>query len=289
MKDLLRFNIQLFSENLDPNPQKEIDELGKDLIGDPVPPTPPAPDPNNPNPDPTTADPNNPNPTPPDPNVDPNNPTPPDPNADPEKDPKNPMHKMRQTIKEKEDKLKELEETKEKEKVIRDNLFRASKLGITGETIEEVLEKLEAHDIKSEADKKGLTEEQIKKEKELEEKMKNLNQSQTEMLFNQRAFDLQKNKGLSSEEINKFVVEAAEIGINLLSTGVDFKRIYERLNPSDNTSSIFQEKDAKIAELEAEVQRLKDSTVPGKGVKGTDGKGDGTGNEELDKLLGELI
>lgn len=294
--DLLKLNLQMFADDPD---AAALEQLGKELTGGGDPAPAPASDPT-PGNDPTPGD--DPKKTDttkggdPTPGDDPKPADDPKPNDDPKPadDPKgeekktNPIAQMRETVKERDARIKELEDAQKSQEELQEKLFRAARLGIKGETLEEVLENLEAHDVKTEAEKSGLTEEQIRKEKELETKLKELNSAQTEVIFNQRAYNLQVSKGLSSEQLNKFIGDAASIGINLLATGIDFKKIYERLYPEDQSTGVIAEKDKTIAELEAQIAQLKGQTVPGSGVPGQEGKGSPTGDPEMDKLLGDL-
>lgn len=284
--NLYELDIQLFA-----NPPEEgsIEELEKDLVGEQ---TPPAEDPKPEEQTPPTEDPKPGEEETKKEDPKPGDETPPteEPKPGEEEDPKkpNPMAQMRETVKERDARIKELEEQQKEQEGLNEKLFRAAQLGIKGESIEEVLEALEEHDVKKEAEKSGLTEEQIKKEKELEGRLKQLTSKETEMMFNQRAYNLQREKNLSEEDLGKFITDAANIGINLLQTGVDFKKIYERLNPEDSSSGVISEKDKRIAELEAENAKLRGSSVPTPGVKGKEGEASSTGDPALDKLLGDL-
>jgi hypothetical protein len=167
-------------------------------------------------------------------------------------------------------KAKELEEQKNKletdTKTTKEKLIKAIKLGIKGETEEEILQNLSDYEVKEEATKTGLTEEQVRKEKDLQERMKKLNDQEQEILFNRRAYNLQKTKNLTEEQIMAFIEKAGKIGINLLTNPTPFEEIYDSviIAPKLNES----EKDKKIRELSEEITRLKNIQAPGKTVDG---------------------
>lgn len=172
--------------------------------------------------------------------------------------------KVKELEKEKNEIAKKAEENKKR-------LIKAIRLGIKGDTEEEILNNLTAYEIKEEAETKGLTEEQITAQKELEEKMKELNDREKKFLFNNRIFNLQKELDLTEEEIMEFITVSGETGIDLLTSGVNFKNIYERIMKKPESSK-EQELLKKISELEAEIAILKNnSAAPGKSIPGSSG------------------
>lgn len=169
--------------------------------------------------------------------------------------------------------LKELEEEKKKleEEAARTKkkLLKAVRLGIKGETEEEILENLEEFEVKEEAKTKGLTEEQIKKEKEIEEKMQSLSQRERQIIFNQRSFDMQKTLGLTNEQVMEFIEMSANTGINLETTPVDFKIIYNRIMPKESLDPQSLEELRKENErLKKELEAFKKTQAPGASPKG---------------------
>jgi len=178
---------------------------------------------------------------------------------------------LRKAHKEEKKKAKALEEEKKKlqeeSNKIKEKLLKAIKLGIKGETEEEILENLEEHEVKEEANKSGLTEDQIKKEKELKEQMEKLSSEKKELVFNRRAYNLQVKKNLSEKQMMDFIKTATRIGLDLTTNTSDFSDIYDQIMV-ETKSGNETEKDAKIRELENELKKYKKEKAPSKGVKG---------------------
>lgn len=194
---------------------------------------------------------------------------------------------LRENYEKQKKQTKELEEAKKKleeeSKIKTDKLIKAIKLGIKGETEEEILLNLQEHELKEEAERSGLTEEQIRKDQELSQKMEKLSKEQQELLFNRRAFDLQQELNLTTEETLKFVEECGNLGINLFTTTASFKDIYNRLYNSE-PQNILAEKEKEIEELKKEIKELKKEKAPGRSPSGDTGEKATT----LDSLLNEL-
>ena len=278
---LLKLNIQLFAEG-DPEPeeptQQELDDLEKELGGDPEPePSPepktdPKPDDENPEEDPKPDDEN--------PEEDPNN--------EDDKEKKTGIKALREAHEAEKKKAKELEEAKAKleqeSKTTREKLLKAIRLGIKGETEEEILENLEAYEVKEEAGRKGLTEEQVRKDAELKAQMEKLSQEKQEVLFNRRAYQLQVKKNLSEEDVTNFIERASEIGIDLLTNPNDFDKIYDSIMGVGNTD-VVAAKDAEIAELKAEIKRIKGEKAP---ERSPDGNDDNDKEKDWEQMLKEM-
>lgn len=189
---------------------------------------------------------------------------------------------------------KELEEEQIKLRKDREEistkLIRAIKLGIKGDTEEEILLNLENHDIKETAEKGGLTEDQVRKEKELEDKLNKLNERESEFMFNQRAFALQREKNLDEKQLTEFISKAASIGINLFSNPKKFTEIYDQimLTP-DSGDSKFKQLEEDLKKAREEIEQLRSGTgVPGKGVPGNpDGKFTGDFLTDLRSMKGK--
>lgn len=189
---------------------------------------------------------------------------------------------------------KELEEEQIKLRKDREEistkLIRAIKLGIKGDTEEEILLNLENHDIKETAEKGGLTEDQVRKEKELEDKLNKLNERESEFMFNQRAFALQREKNLDEKQLTEFISKAASIGINLFSNPKKFTEIYDQimLTP-DSGDSKFKQLEEDLKKAREEIEQLRSGNgVPGKGVPGnTDTKFTGDFLADLRNMKGK--
>lgn len=198
------------------------------------------------------------------------------------KDKKGGIKELREQNKANAKKAKELEDAKIKlEQDTKDKttkLMKAIKLGIKGETEEEVLANLETHENQEEAKTKGLTEEQIRKEKELNEKMSKLTEEQRMFVFNQRAFNLQKEKDLSPQQLNSFILKAGSLGIDLVTNVASFSKIYDEImiTPTGTPTAELTAAQLEIKELKAEIERLKNPTgAPGKTPPGTTQSGQG--------------
>ena len=172
---------------------------------------------------------------------------------------------------------KELQESKEKLekdlKTSKDRLMKAIRLGIKGETEEEILQNLDNYEVKEKAGLSGLTEEQVRKEAELQLKLENITKKENEVIFNQRAYKLQIEKGLTEKQLIDFINEATSIGINLSTNPSDFSKIYDKIFKQEQVIDTT-EKDTKISELTAEIARLRGEKAPENGVEGTAGKAD---------------
>jgi len=195
---------------------------------------------------------------------------------------------LRKAHKEEKKKAKALEEEKKKlqeeSNKIKEKLLKAIKLGIKGETEEEILENLEEHEVKEEANKSGLTEDQIKKEKELKEQMEKLSSEKKELVFNRRAYNLQVKKNLSEKQMMDFIKTATRIGLDLTTNTSDFSDIYDQIMV-ETKSGNETEKDAKIRELENELKKYKKEKAPSKGVKGNS---DDQKEEDWEKIIEKL-
>lgn len=174
---------------------------------------------------------------------------------------------LRRKQKEDAQKVKELEKLKKQQeeefKTKTEKLMKAVRLGIKGDTEEEVLANLKDYEVKEEAKTKGLTEEQILAQEELEEKMNSLTQREQEYFFNKRAFDLQRDLNLSNEQIKDFINRASSTGINLLTSGVDFKTIYNNLYGNAINDPQIQALQKQIDQLMKENEKLKNDRAPG--------------------------
>ena len=170
---------------------------------------------------------------------------------------------------------KELEEERNRLKKEREEisakLIRAIKLGIKGDTEEEILLNLENHDIREAAEKGGLTEEQVRKEKELEEKLNKLNQRESEFMFNQRAFALQRERNLDDKQLSEFISKAASIGINLFNNPKKFTEIYDQIMfTPDSDNSKLKQLEEELKKAREEIEKLRSGIgVPGKSVPGS--------------------
>ena len=184
-----------------------------------------------------------------------------------EEEQKGGIAELRRKQKEDAQKVKELEELKklqeEEFKTKTEKLMKAVRLGIKGDTEEEVLANLKDYEVKEEAKTKGLTEEQILAQEELEEKMNSLTQREQEYFFNKRAFDLQRDLNLSNEQIKDFINRASSTGINLLTSGVDFKTIYNNLYGNTINDPQIQALQKQIDQLMKENEKLKNDRAPG--------------------------
>lgn len=181
------------------------------------------------------------------------------------------IKELREAHKAEKKRAKELEEARlkleEENRTTKEKLLKAIKLGIKGETEEEILENLSAYEVKEEAGKTGLTEDQVRKEAQLKAEMEALSREKQETLFNKRAYNLQKEVGIDDNQLLEFIQVATEIGVNLLSTTTDFKKIYDRIMGT-NVIATVTEKDRQIAALNAEIARLKGEKAPENGVTG---------------------
>ncbi len=196
---------------------------------------------------------------------------------------------LRKSFKENKKKLKEeqdrLKKISDEAAIKAERLVKAIKLGIKGDTEEEILENLSAHEIKDEAEKKGLTEDQIRKEKELEEKTRKLTEQERETQFNRRVVDLRQTKNLTEKQVLDFVRKAGTVGIDLFQNNIDFSTVYDTIMgtpQSTNPETAALQKE--IEQLKAELASLKNEGEPGKGPKGN---GD-TGNKSWEQQLAEM-
>lgn len=267
MENLYKLNIQLFNNNEnDPEPNKELEQLLNDLGSQDPKPADQDPKPEEPSQEPKPE--KTPDPEPSEPSQDPK---PAD--TDPEQETKGGIAELRKKQKEDAKRLKELEQEKEnfekESKSKQERLIKAIRFGIKGETEEEILENLTSYEVKQEAETKGLTEEQIRAQKDLEERMKNLTQKEQEVVFNSRIFGMQQSLNLTQDDVMEFIKVAGETGINLFTNSVDFKTIYERIMPKPSAEvANNQELLDKIATLEKELEEYRDNRAPGKGAKG---------------------
>ena len=294
-KGLLPLNIQMFA-NPEPNELEDLVNELKDKPANPDPTKTVTTDPAKaPEVDPTKTtevDPNKPKETDPTkvPEVDPNKKTEVDPNKKTEEKPKEEenagIKALRKAHDDEKKKAKELEDANKTAKEVTERLIKAVKLGIKGETQEEILANLEAHEIKELAGQTGLTEDQVRKDAELKAEMQKLSAEKQEVLFNRRAYDLQRAKNITNEQVVEFVKTAADLGIDLLTNPTPFDKLYEKVMGGTN-SDVIAQKDALIASLEKQVQALKAGKAPEEGSPGSDGdKTPSNWEEQIAKMPG---
>jgi predicted nucleic acid-binding protein len=181
---------------------------------------------------------------------------------------KSSIKELRDSYKAEKKKAKELELQRQKletdNRTVKEKLLKAIKLGIKGETEEEILQNLDNHEVKEEASKSGLTEEQVRKEAELKLEMQKLSEEKKENLFNRRAYNLQRELNIGDKELMKFIQTAAKVGIDLLSTPTDFKEIYNTVMAPQDTTALTA-KDQEILELKKQIALLKGEKAPEEG------------------------
>lgn len=181
---------------------------------------------------------------------------------------KSSIKELRESYKAEKKKAKELELQRQKletdNRTVKEKLLKAIKLGIKGETEEEILQNLDNHEVKEEASKSGLTEEQVRKEAELKLEMQKLSEEKKENLFNRRAYNLERELKIGNKELMKFIQTAAKVGIDLLNTPTDFKEIYNTVMAPQDTTALTA-KDQEILELKKQIALLKGEKAPEEG------------------------
>jgi hypothetical protein len=175
------------------------------------------------------------------------------------------IKELREAHKAEKKRAKTLEEEKNKveqnSRTTEERLLKAIKLGIKGESKEDILKNLDDYEVKEEATKTGLTEEQVRKEADLKKQLENLTAEKQEIIFNKRAYSLQRELNIGDKELVKFIDTAAKIGINLLETPTDFKEIYKTIM-GEQVNAATSEKDKEILVLKQEIARLKGEKAP---------------------------
>lgn len=124
----------------------------------------------------------------------------------------------------------------------------AKQLGIT---VEQLLEKQQVEADKQEAEKKGIDPDTQKRLRELELKNEQSEKRIQDQTFQYNIVDLQKTYSLDRQSLVEFVNTATEMGIDLMSTNLDYKTVYKAINYEKMMqTTIESEKQKWLAEQE---------------------------------------
>lgn len=229
-------------------------------------PNPDEPNPNEPNPDePNPDEPNPDEPNPDEPNPDEPNPDEPNPDEPPKES--STIRDMRNRYSEASKSLKETNAILEK----------AAKLA--GMTVDEYKEKLDEDLAKQEAERTGMTPEQLKAIKDKDDRIAALEEEQRQTNFIRNLTNVKNANSLDEPSLRTFVADATKAGFDLTNPNLNPDLVYKALNFNSLVDKVREEtRQAVLAEIEKQGNA-------GPGVVQTNGGNGGKTKTNLDEAL----